>query len=186
MRVYFLPIFIVFTATLGLASCNGLHTPSGANRASLTALLIDAQDMPQGWITEGAAPTALEMERSPVSSGIAFFPEASPAYGKVEQDVYGFNTEQDAHRDFSYAVKEYSGSTDPQGWGFRAQHAKESHISCRIYPNITYPVCHWIARYDSVVVQLTAWIIPGYMTIPGMQRIAEEIDAKAERVLSNP
>jgi hypothetical protein len=154
----------------------------------LNDLLITTADLPAySWGVVGPSSTVIDRERSSDLAAITFFSDLYPEHFGSGQEVYRYDSDSDAKQDYEYAVREFGNGYVPSDWKYQSSVASQSQISCTNYPNVSFPVCYWVARYGRVVIDFTAWLIPGRMTLNDMQNIIEKIDVKASKYgLDNP
>jgi hypothetical protein len=172
---------IALFLVLALAGCTGNR--DSIARIDLATLLIGPKEMPPGWSTEGPKNIALEPDRSSDSAGIAFYSDLYPEALGSGQDIYRFKSIRDARRDFAYATTLYATKDIPQAWHFRSTFADASNFSCRTYSNVSFPVCTWIARYDRIVIQFSAWLVPERMTLQDLENLVRQIDLQTGQVI---
>lgn len=164
---------------LSIGGCNRVNTAD--DKINLTELLIGVSDMPPHWSLGGQGQPP-EPERSSDSTGIGFYSDLYPEALGFSQEIYRHSSSADAKKDYQYALRLYGGGTIPPQWKFKSEGADESYFACEYYPNISFPVCQWLARYDRVVIQFGGWLIPGRMTLSDVENLVRRIDTKASNL----
>jgi hypothetical protein len=161
------------------AGCNSRPTES----IDITGLLINNNDMPPHWPFSEFSDVGIDKDRSRDSVAISFNSDLYPDTFSSMQNVYRFSSVFDAKQDYETELEFYKRYYYvPSEWTFTSAMASTSHISCK--DNI-FPICVWVARYNNVVIELQASLIPGRMSFNDMENIVKEIDTRAGKLIIN-
>ncbi|NMC84074.1 MAG: hypothetical protein GYA58_02190 [Anaerolineaceae bacterium] len=176
-----LTILVLSLIALSFTACEKVNKTLMST--DLYGLLINTNDLPQGWL-ENYVGHAVDVERGKDSAGITVYTEEHPnAFGCVEE-IYRFQTVNEAKHDYEYAVQTFGYNNEDLELSFTSKKADESHFSCQSWPDIPFPVCYWVARYNILVVSYRVWLEPGYITIDDTEAIVQKIDNRVSKLLS--
>lgn len=138
-------------------------------------LLINVTDMPSGWkILEG--PKYIPDVTVVSAIGIGFFAEKSAPRDKAFHLVYKYNTDADMEWIFEYKYG-WSGKT-PDNWVYKSDKADEMYMTCYNWEGREPFSCEYGARYNNIITTFQTWMIPGYMSVNDIERIARIIDER--------
>lgn len=170
-----------------LVGCASAQETCEVDILDLGDLLISENDLPTtSWSVSGPSNVVIDRERSDDLIWIGFFSDLYPTYLGTIQQVFRYQSIQEAERDYNYSVNYYRDSYFPDGWTFQSEVANESYIGCeQVSPNVSFPMCYWIARYDCIVIEFSPWLISDRMTLDDMETIVNEIDQKASELIQN-
>ncbi len=149
-------------------------------------LLLTEDDLSSDW-TIAFGPREVSDDSKPLSSMeiglLKSKPLASDGQSKwdVMESVYRFNSIEGAKEDYA-VTSSFPGSTDVTGWNFISTLADEQIFSCYTYSNMTYPVCHWNARYKEFEIEVIGWLDPDRVNLQELQSFVTIID---EKVVNN-
>jgi hypothetical protein len=170
-------ILILLLIAVNSGCILGVFIPAPKRNFTPTDLLIGLNDMPSGWSVLFGPEKVGDNTRSSDSSEIAFSSGRQLDRWDFRQSVFRNPSIEGAKADYSDAIT-FPGETNIKGWTFSSSIADEQKISCFTYSNRVVPVCRWQARYQEFVVEVIAWIYPGYLSIEEMQNLVEKIDLK--------
>jgi hypothetical protein len=179
-RIKLLLTFLLIAVNSGCIL--GVFIPAPKRNFTPTDLLIGLNDMPSGWSVFFGPEKVGDNSRSSDSSEIAFSSGRQLDRWDFKQSVFRYSSIEGAKLDYSEAIT-FPGETNIKGWTFSSSIADEQKISCFTYSNSVVPVCTWEARYQEFVVEVIAWIYPGYLSIEEMQNLVETIDLKFSKYI---
>ena len=182
-------VVLIFAGNMFMSGCSTPISPTPVRSFSTMDLLINLSDMPGGWRVSENSPsrildylTGREPDTADDASGILFLAEPHQTWYEAAHNVYRFKT-------FSTSKHVYESQTlgeTPLDWNYQSSTAEESKLLCRQLgqPDLIY--CTWFAYYDEYYVEFAAALIPGKMSLDGVERIAKIIDTKMAQHLDTP
>lgn len=174
---------IIFLSAMLLSGCIlDLLIPAPDRLFTPQDILIEIDDLPEGWVVMFGPRKVVDNTRSNNSAEIAFAPYDNPQKRRVTLEVFRYSSERGAKSDFSVASS-FPGETDIDGWSFVSSAADEQKISCFTYSNSEFPICTWIARYHEFVVEFYVWIGNDRLSIGEMEIIVITIDERIQNLL---
>lgn len=176
-------LWLLITIILVLSGCDYSQQNKEVNDLNLLDLLFESSDMPPHWsVANYGVGKAIDPYRSSDGAGIVFLSDLYPESLGVGEEVYRFRTVARASEDYADELKIVQlASYTPQEWNFQSQAANESYFACSDAPNFTS--CTWLARYDTIVIELRSVLIPDRFSIGDMEKIAKIIDQKASTLI---
>lgn len=166
-----------------LQACDAAPRQVHVEDGDLGEALIQVEDMPARWTTRGPSLPGAEPRRSRDSASITFMTDLYPeAYGAGE-DIYRFSSVSAAEADFAQALQEFTaGNYVPSDWAKPITAADQAHFSCRDYSGVAFPVCIWIGRFGSAVVQVSGWLVPGRLSLEDLRAMIHRAEAKVRQL----
>jgi hypothetical protein len=155
--------------------------PAPARSFMALDLLVDGSTLPPGWIRSS-------VYTKPNNEGARDM--AGEGFLRSEPDCQTCLVIEDVHRfDWVSASKwtygemsSLPGSPRPvPGWTYSSVVADESTVSCYDFQGKDYTRCYWLARYQEIIIEVDASIVPGRMSLADIQAYVKSID---ERVAS--
>lgn len=140
--------------------------------------------MPPHWsVANYGVGKAIDRYRSSDGAGIVFLSDLYLESLGVGEEIYRFRTVSRAKDDFAdeLSILGLSSPFVPQEWMFQSQTADESYFACSQAPIFTS--CTWLARYDTIVIELRSVLIPDRFSVEDMEKISKIIEEKATKVI---
>jgi hypothetical protein len=175
----------ILLISVTVQACAPLQTPAPARPSITIDLLIDEAIMPVGWTLTERHEIAKNAHHLSVgdSAVVVFEVKDSQLPNRTEQYIHRYRNSAAAKGVYAEFIRP-SGST-PSSWNYRSPLADESVFVCRGGGEL-YPKCEWSARYEEYIVTVYSWLIPGYMSLPDLERVVKEIDSRMATQLGKP
>jgi len=167
---------------------SGCSQPQSCETSSfdLYQMLISIDEIPfaETWTVRGPDNFSIDQKRTADLADITFLSDLYPTYLPTYQTVFRYQTIEEAKRDYIYVNNKYGDGQLPEEWTFSSEIADENFISCKEgYPEIDFPLCRWVARYDCFVVEFGSWLIIDRISLLDMENIVREIDQKVGELI---
>lgn len=185
-RPFLLTMNLLLAAVL-MQACAPLQAPAPDRPLKTIDLLIDGSVMPIGWTMTERRELAKDAHHLSVgdSAIVVFAVKELQIPRRTQQYVHRYRNSAAAKGVYAEFIRP-DGSTPPS-WNYRSTIADESVFACYDYEGREpYPNCEWSARYEEYIVTVYSWLVPGYMSLPDLEKVIKEIDSRMAQQLGKP
>ncbi len=175
---------ISFGIAILISSCFLQRLVSAPKRSfSASDLLVNGDELPQGWMAPYGGKNDTDNTKPRGSVTIDLYKPPMSDIADITQRVSIFKSIEHAKNYYSERAQ-FHGETNISGWSFISKIADEQKFSCYTYPNLDYPICTWLGRYQEITIEVIGRLEPGRVTLEEMQAIVKMIDEKTVRNLA--
>lgn len=175
-----LPSAVAVVILAGLSLACGLlwNSPAPERSVEIIDLLIELDDMPQGWRLRRGPDEA--MEDFNVNEGLEIVFEADSPYTNTvaAHTVLRYRDLEEAawvYKD-RLTPSEFGKASVPDGWVYRSVMADPYYVFCFRYSSEPQYLCEWSGLYAEYIVVFHTWLIPDRMTLEDFESIVKVID----------
>ena len=192
-------IFAAFWCALGVASLHLLPAPPDLSALpdlaseptytsdDLFAMLIRLEDLPaEPKQVTGPYYYLPDFKRNYTDGvNVQFTGGLVPNDWTYSHNIYQFGSEFTAQDDYASALSRLVGFSAPAAEALPPLRADEFNLVCTEIASRTSPYCIWTARYDTLVVELMAWLEPEHLSFEDLQAMIGVLDERISGIIQD-